>query len=99
MPLDMHSKVRITNVNRLELAHGDTVLINVTYRVKRGRKDYKIWLLPSDFRGTGIFPLAYRRMSRYADVLDMNNNVLYTGSFSECNKIVQIANRHYFEGR
>jgi hypothetical protein len=100
MALDLHSKVTIKSIERLELAHGDTVLLRVIYRVKRGRKDYKLWALPSDFRGTGIFPICYRRMNsgRYGDVLDMNNNVLWTGDLSTCRTIVKIANKHYMEG-
>jgi hypothetical protein len=97
MALDMHTRVNIKSVDLLEV-NGDTVFLKVTYRVKRGRKDYKIWLLPADFRGTGIFPLCYQRLPRYANVLDMHNNVLYTGTHSQCRDIVRLANKHYMEG-
>jgi hypothetical protein len=94
MSLDMHSKVKIQEVLEVELS-SDTVFIRVSYKVKHGRKLYKIWLLPSDFRGTGIFPLSYRRMTKYADVLDANENVIYTGLQSTCRDIVKFGNEHY----
>lgn len=98
MALDLHTNVTIKEIEQVELVQDEIVLLRIVYRVKRGRKDYKLWALPADFRGTGIFPLCYRRMSRYADVLDMNNNIIYTGKFSECRKIVQCANKHYYTG-
>jgi hypothetical protein len=98
MALDMHSKVTIKSIEWAEILGNDTVLIRVVYRVKHGRKDYKIWLLPADFRGTGIFPVAYRRMGRYADVITMQNEVMYTGSMSDCQEFVKIANKHFMEG-
>jgi hypothetical protein len=97
MALDMHSQVKIQKILQVEYSN-NTVLIQVSYKVRRGRKLYKIWLLPADFRGTGLFPICYRRMPRYADVLDMHDNVIYTGSMSVCREIVRIANRHYIEG-
>ena len=96
--LDMHSKVTIQEVLEVEIDSDDYVLFHVSYKVKRGRKIYKIWLTAEDFQNTGIFPLCYRRMTKYADVLDMHNNVIYTGGFSTCKRIVQSANKRYYQG-
>jgi hypothetical protein len=97
MALDLHSKVTIKSIERLELSN-DVVLLRVMYRVKRGRKDYKLWALPSDFRGTGIFPLCYVLTGGKSWILTMNNWKIFEGSVSECSKIVTIANKHYMEG-
>ncbi len=96
MALDLHSKVKIKSVDLVEISSG-IVFFRLTYRVKNGRKDYKIWVLPEDLQGTGIMPLCYRRMLKYGDVLDMSDNVLYTGKNSECRNIVMLANKRYYE--
>lgn len=96
MSLDLHSNVKIREIELAEIDEDGYTFFRVIYRVKRGRKDYKIWVLPEDLRGCDIFPLCYRRMAKYADVLDMHNNVIFTGSNSECKRFVQCANKRYF---
>jgi hypothetical protein len=97
--LDMHTKVTIQEVLEVEI-NGNYVFFRVSYKVKRGHKIYKIWLLADDFTGTGLFPICYRRMNngRYGDVLDMHDNVIYTGKMSTCREIVIKANRRFLEG-
>jgi hypothetical protein len=98
MALDMHSKATIQEILQVEINNG-YVFFQVSYKVKRGRKIYKIWLLADDFKETGLFPICFRRMNqgRYGDVLDMHNNVIYTGSLLTCREIVVSANKRFME--
>lgn len=96
MSLDLHSNVKIKEIELAEIDGDGYTFFRVVYRIKRGRKDYKIWVLPEDLRECGIFPLSYRRMTKYADALDMHNNVIFTGSHSECRRFVQCANQRYY---
>ena len=98
MALDLYTNVRIKSIESAEISSDGIVLIRVVYRVKRGRKDYKLWALPSDFRGTGLFPLCYVLTGGESRVLTMDNQVVFRGTVAECSRFVQCANKHYYEG-
>jgi len=95
MALDLHSKITITEIVRSEITNDDVVSILIGYKVKRGSKIRQLWVLPSDFRGTGIFPVCYQWLGKYANVLTLKDEVIYTGSHADCKKFVQIANKQY----
>jgi hypothetical protein len=92
MALDLHSKVTIQEVIETELTR-DLVLIRVSYKVKRGRKLYRLWALPRDLKECGLFPLCYTKDGR---VLTYDNKVIYTGTVANCKKFVKIANTDHY---
>ena len=97
--LDMHSNVRITEILEAGI-FSNVPLIRVGYKVKRGRKTYKIWLLPDDFIGTGLFPLSYKwdnSTGKTSTVYTMDNQIVYSGKTSTALQIVDLSNKRYFE--
>lgn len=99
MSLDLHSKVTVKDFLDLEVTFGDVVLIKVSYRVKRGRKDYTIWALPRDLRGCGIFPLRHEHLEKYGNVYSADSRLVYTGSNLFCKKVVKLANDDHDNGK
>jgi hypothetical protein len=99
--MDMHTNVKINGYVDATIDNS-YALIRVTYRVKRGRKDYKIWLLPRDFRGTGIFPVCVSdkpNSQGLYNVLDMQNKVMFTQTKDVCIRFVKLANKDYYEAQ
>ena len=96
--MDMHTEVTIKEFIDTDIVCRDIPMFRVTYRVKRGRKDYKIWLLPKDFIGTDLFPLSYKIMNngKYTEVFAMDNRLVYSGKTSYAINLVKLANKQYY---
>lgn len=88
--MDLHTRVNVLDVLQVNLDN-DCVLFQVSYKVKRGRKVYKLWCLSEDLKGCGILPLVCHGQ----DVLTQKNQVIYSGMLA--GKVTRITNRRYFQ--